>query len=273
MQLYYLTATHPPSFSTSEDFYSLLTEFLRPLPVPIFSTLVNTSYLDPGPLACLLQMLLRPLLAVSTLRYEIPFPTRTDLERYFLPHAAAGSSVADNAKVSVVLEALLRGLIDRGKQVGSAVTPTDGTATVASKAGAKPTARTGAGAKTETKTETRTGTRTAGKPGTSAEAGDTTAAGSDAVHGDGDGTDNLIAVVRTGILARGHRARVDLSSVLAASGSNSADGGKRGFPSGRPGSDTGNPTGRRAKAGDTESDRESLVLSSERLLLLAAMLR
>ena len=58
-------------------------------------------------------MLLRPLIAAAIPRDEIAEPTAADLCRWFLSHAAASANVADNAKVSVVLEGLVGGLLTR----------------------------------------------------------------------------------------------------------------------------------------------------------------
>ena len=62
-------------------------------------------------------MLIRPLISAATPRDEIPEPTAAEVEKYFLQHAAASVSVADNAKVSIIQEGLVSGLIRGRKKV------------------------------------------------------------------------------------------------------------------------------------------------------------
>jgi len=65
-------------------------------------------------------MLLRPLLAISAPPYDERIITQEKLTTHYLPHAANTTSIADNAKVSLVVEALMRLLRQRNElQSGS----------------------------------------------------------------------------------------------------------------------------------------------------------
>jgi len=92
--------------------YDLYNDHIRPLPIATFFLLTSPSATIPtfSPVArsALNQFILRSLIASSA-----PNPPTDDLdqdllERYFLPFAANTASVADNAKVSLLLESLLR---------------------------------------------------------------------------------------------------------------------------------------------------------------------
>ncbi|KAL2358514.1 hypothetical protein BJ546DRAFT_14321 [Cryomyces antarcticus] len=104
------SSAFPAEFCDLEDLFDVYTEFIRPLPLPIFSTLVSpsTPYLDHHTHASLTQMLLRPLIASSAPKYDINALRQADLEACYLPYAANSTGVADNAKVGLCVEALLR---------------------------------------------------------------------------------------------------------------------------------------------------------------------
>lgn len=97
-------------FLDTEDLFDLFTEFLRPLPLPIFTALVLPAkrYLDPDAQSSLDQMLLRPLLSSNAPVYNANALTQEDFETYFATFAANTGSAVENAKVSVLLEDLLR---------------------------------------------------------------------------------------------------------------------------------------------------------------------
>ncbi|KAI6907435.1 hypothetical protein KC318_g4777 [Hortaea werneckii] len=115
-----LSQLSPATFLDTEDLFDLFTEFLRPLPLPIFQQLVFTSP-SPSPddddttrgfgineQSSLDQMLLRPLLASTAPAYHDNCLTQDDFETHFAPFAANTHSATDNAKVALLLEDLLR---------------------------------------------------------------------------------------------------------------------------------------------------------------------
>jgi len=107
---------HPDYFNDTEDLFDLFTEFLKPLPLTIFSALVLPSkrYLDTHLQASLDQMLLRPLLASSAPKYDENSLTQQDFQNHFAPHAANSTSVVENARVSLLVEDLMRLLWTEG---------------------------------------------------------------------------------------------------------------------------------------------------------------
>ncbi|OCL04147.1 hypothetical protein AOQ84DRAFT_346645 [Glonium stellatum] len=96
----------PKLFTSVEDLFDLYTEFIRPLHTSIFGALLSTSKLLPATQTALNTNLLLPLLATNLPNYNIISPTQSHLEQYFLPFPATTHSYADNAKVSIVLEAI-----------------------------------------------------------------------------------------------------------------------------------------------------------------------
>ncbi|KAM0714984.1 hypothetical protein Q7P37_009449 [Cladosporium fusiforme] len=110
-----LATLSPKTFLDPEDLFDLYTEFLRPLPLPVFSYFIlsnshttATSSLDAHSQASLNQMLLRPLLSPAAPVYNANALTAADFAAYFAPFAANVGSVSDNARVGVLVEGLLR---------------------------------------------------------------------------------------------------------------------------------------------------------------------
>ncbi|KAK5164862.1 uncharacterized protein LTR77_009526 [Saxophila tyrrhenica] len=101
---------NPSAFLDTEDLFDLFTEFLRPLPLPIFQTFVLPAkpWLGPNSHASLCQMLLRPLLSTTAPAYNKNALTQSEFEAYYAPYAANSSGVGDNAKVGLLVEGLLR---------------------------------------------------------------------------------------------------------------------------------------------------------------------
>lgn len=116
----HVAITLPTAFTTSLDLIDLYTEFLRPLPLPIFVSLISTaSHTSNGFPAVehslLLRTLLRTMLFTSIPRStEDGFLTQENIEQHYLPATANTSSLVDNAKVSLCVAYLLR-LLDRYK--------------------------------------------------------------------------------------------------------------------------------------------------------------
>lgn len=115
-----LSQLSPATFLDTEDLFDLFTEFLRPLPLPVFQQLVftgsspfpknnnTTRGLGVNEQSSLDQMLLRPLLASAAPAYHENCLTQDDFETHFAPFAANTHSATDNAKVALLLEDLLR---------------------------------------------------------------------------------------------------------------------------------------------------------------------
>lgn len=112
----------PAQFTGLEELLEVYTEFLRPLSLEPFSLIISpisrsktdkpdsrrpADFPDTA-LACLHQMVLRPLLPKSIPPYAYKLPDLATLQSYYLPSAAISTSVLDNAKVVVVLESLIR---------------------------------------------------------------------------------------------------------------------------------------------------------------------
>lgn len=106
-----VSATLPSTFTPITTLYDLYLTQIRPLPLPTFSVLVSAPslrHLTPSAASSLTQYILRSLISSAA-----PLPAKDDLtqdvlEESFLPYAANTSGVADNAKLSLCVEALLR---------------------------------------------------------------------------------------------------------------------------------------------------------------------
>jgi hypothetical protein len=98
-------------FVSLPDLYRLFAEFIRHLPLPTFQLLVSPSILT-GFLAdaqtTLCETLLFELLENSAPDSQENYISQHKLETCFLPYAASKDSVVDNAKVSILLESLMR---------------------------------------------------------------------------------------------------------------------------------------------------------------------
>ncbi|KAI7287082.1 hypothetical protein KC345_g749 [Hortaea werneckii] len=115
-----LSQLSPATFLDTEDLFDLFTEFLRPLPLPVFQQLVFASPLPSSnnddttkgfginEQSSLDQMLLRPLLASAAPAYHDNCLTQDHYQTHFAPFAANTHSANDNAKVALLLEDLLR---------------------------------------------------------------------------------------------------------------------------------------------------------------------
>lgn len=108
-------STSLPDLINTENLFDLFTEFMRPLPLTHFLALLFPSPLsDVNATSSLYQMLLRPILSGDAPVYNANYLTREDLIAFYLPFPASSTSAADNAKVSVVIEGLLRLLWGQG---------------------------------------------------------------------------------------------------------------------------------------------------------------
>ena len=101
---------NPDAFLDNEDLFDLFTEFLRPLPLPVFQQFVlpTKPYIGPNSQASLSQMLLRPLLVATAPVYNENALTQAEFEAHYAPYAANNTSAIDNAKVNLLVESLIR---------------------------------------------------------------------------------------------------------------------------------------------------------------------
>ena len=106
-----VSATLPSTSTPITTLYDLYLTQIRPLPLPSFSVLLSPTSLRhfaPSAASSLTQYILRSLISSAA-----PLPAKDDLtqevlEQSYLPYAAHTSAVADNAKVGVCVEALVR---------------------------------------------------------------------------------------------------------------------------------------------------------------------
>ncbi|KAK2871577.1 hypothetical protein FQN49_003043 [Arthroderma sp. PD_2] len=107
----------PAHFMPLEKLYSFYVEFIRHLPLPTFQLFVSPSVLTHFPPACqttLCEMLLFNLRENAAPDSTEKYLSQAKLESCFLPYAANTHSVIDNARVSILLESLIRLLAANG---------------------------------------------------------------------------------------------------------------------------------------------------------------
>ncbi|KAL1966711.1 hypothetical protein VTN77DRAFT_3908 [Rasamsonia byssochlamydoides] len=105
----------PKAFMPLEELYHLFVENIRHLPLPIFQAFVMPSALpnfSPAAQSSLCEILLFRMLENSAPESDEAYLSQKKLEECFLPYAANTASVVDNAKVSILLESLIRLLAD-----------------------------------------------------------------------------------------------------------------------------------------------------------------
>ena len=101
----------PHSFTPLPELYGLFVDFMRHLPLPIFQLLVSPSVssgFSAAALATLCETLLRRLLEGSAPDSDEDYLSQEKLVTCYLPYAARTSNPVDNAKVSILLESLMR---------------------------------------------------------------------------------------------------------------------------------------------------------------------
>lgn len=108
----------PHKFTPLPNLFDLFCENIRPLPLPTFFALmtpIQLAHFSPHTAIALTKFLLNSLIAASAPMptNEYPFSQET-LEICYIPYTANTTSIADNAKVSLLIEALLR-IVDRHK--------------------------------------------------------------------------------------------------------------------------------------------------------------
>lgn len=100
----------PSHFMPVYHLYHLFVENIRPLPLPIFQAFVSPYVLPEladAQQSTLCELLLFCMRESSAPNTDEEYLNQAKLEQCFLPFAASTASVVDNAKVSIVLEALI----------------------------------------------------------------------------------------------------------------------------------------------------------------------
>ncbi|KKA19906.1 hypothetical protein T310_6105 [Rasamsonia emersonii CBS 393.64] len=101
----------PDAFIRLEELYHLFVENIRHLPLPIFQAFVAPSalsYFTAAEQSSLCEILLYRMRESAAPESDEAYLSQKKLEECFLPYAANTASVVDNAKVSILLESLLR---------------------------------------------------------------------------------------------------------------------------------------------------------------------
>ncbi|KMP08694.1 hypothetical protein CIRG_08375 [Coccidioides immitis RMSCC 2394] len=124
-----VSASIPDHFMSVDRLYLLYVDFIRHLPLPIFQVFVSPSVLcqfsvDAQTTLC--EMLLERLCESRKPTCREPYLTQDKLELDFLPYAASTSDTIDNARMSILLESVLRllaasGLLQGGPSLKEAV--------------------------------------------------------------------------------------------------------------------------------------------------------
>ncbi|KAJ5322229.1 uncharacterized protein N7506_011359 [Penicillium brevicompactum] len=110
--LFKVSATLPKDFTPPNEISHMLAENIRDLPLPVFQHMVtpsNLPRLGPDEHCSLCQSLFR-FMVESSARAPPPgndLLTQSDLEKYYFPYKAASPSTASNAKISILLEAMM----------------------------------------------------------------------------------------------------------------------------------------------------------------------
>lgn len=110
-----VSADLPDAFVPLNTLYDIYLQHIRPLPLPTFFLVLSPSTLSvfpPFATSSLVQYILRSLIESAAPLPLIDDLTQPMLEKSFLPYAANTTSIADNAKVSLCVETLLR-LLDQ----------------------------------------------------------------------------------------------------------------------------------------------------------------
>ncbi|KAF3388861.1 hypothetical protein F1880_004273 [Penicillium rolfsii] len=107
----------PSNFMELNNLYHSFVEHIRHQPFPIFQAFVNPLVLpelDDEAQTTLCEFLLFNMIESAARKSQEVRLSAAKLEQCFLPYATATSSVVDNAKFSIILEALLTLLASRG---------------------------------------------------------------------------------------------------------------------------------------------------------------
>ncbi|KAI9763743.1 MAG: hypothetical protein M1840_009140 [Geoglossum simile] len=105
-----ISAASAQYFTSLDDLYNIYMEHIRPLPLPTFSLFILPILpnVDPAYRSSFNQLLLHILISTSAPPVSNDDLSQEKLETSYLPFPANTHSIADNAKVSLLVESLLR---------------------------------------------------------------------------------------------------------------------------------------------------------------------
>ncbi|CAG8192841.1 unnamed protein product [Penicillium olsonii] len=104
------SVTLPKDFLPIDDIYHMFAENIRDLPLPVFQHMVtpsNLQGLEPEAHSSLCEMIFFVMRESSAPTSEDDFLTAAKFETCFLPYMAASPTAANNAKISILLEAMM----------------------------------------------------------------------------------------------------------------------------------------------------------------------
>ncbi|PWY76753.1 hypothetical protein BO83DRAFT_335101, partial [Aspergillus eucalypticola CBS 122712] len=107
----------PDDFIPLEDLYHLYAENIRHLPLPVFQAFISPStlpYLSGPAKTTLCEFLLFRMRETAAPDTDEEYLNQAKLEQCFLPYAASTKFIADNTKISIILESLIILLADNG---------------------------------------------------------------------------------------------------------------------------------------------------------------
>ena len=107
-----VAAQLPGEFMEAEELYTLFVEFIRPLQLPTFQLIVLPSifptFSENAHLTLCELLLQRMLESAAPRTRDERYLTQSKMEKFYLPYAANKATHVDNAKVSLLLESMLR---------------------------------------------------------------------------------------------------------------------------------------------------------------------
>ncbi|KAL4792062.1 hypothetical protein BDV19DRAFT_282332 [Aspergillus venezuelensis] len=110
-----VSQSFPKEFIYLHDLYHFLVEFIRPLPLPIYQAFISPlalPYFSTAAHSTLCEYILFNLRETAAPQTTDEYLTQSKIETCFLPYATASSSLSDNVKMSLALEALIILLAD-----------------------------------------------------------------------------------------------------------------------------------------------------------------
>lgn len=113
-----LLSTSPTTFPDLADLYTLFVEFIRPLPLPVFSDFISpgtqTEVLSKDAHISLCEVILQRMLESAAPIGEENYLTERKMREDYFPWAAGKNTVEAQAKVALLLEALVRRCANSG---------------------------------------------------------------------------------------------------------------------------------------------------------------
>ncbi|KAF2224054.1 hypothetical protein BDZ85DRAFT_260318 [Elsinoe ampelina] len=114
------TEVYPIGFVRVYELFDVANELIRPLPLSIFTHFVSPTkaYMNSSDAHCSLVLdLFRTIVGDKAITHRKGELDQDDLEKYYLPATASGPDPVDNAKVSIMVETLMRLMWKEGRLV------------------------------------------------------------------------------------------------------------------------------------------------------------